>query len=241
MYKIKKCACCKNLLLLKNFSIDKKTKTGFKAYCKKCIKLKNHFYYINNKQFVNNKNKIWRDKNKKYIKTYHKNHYINNKEYYSIKQKERRQKNPEKFRQKEKIWRNNNKEKINKYFIKRRKNDIKFKILCNLRKIPSRIIKNNIKSQKTLELLGCNIEFFIKYIESKFQTNMSWQNYGKNGWHIDHIQPCAAFDLSKLEEQRKCFHYSNLQPLWAFDNYIKNDKLKNGIRASSFKYHNFLL
>jgi len=61
---------------------------------------------------------------------------------------------------------------------------------------------------------------------------MSWDNYGTgyNGkgmeqWHIDHIIPCASFDLSKPSEQKKCFHYTNLQPLWAKDNLRKKDKL----------------
>ena len=48
-----------------------------------------------------------------------------------------------------------------------------------------------------------------------------WDNYGQKGWVIDHILPCCSFDLSKPEEQRKCFHYSNLQPLWESDNLRK--------------------
>jgi hypothetical protein len=51
---------------------------------------------------------------------------------------------------------------------------------------------------------------------------MSWENYGK--WHIDHIIPCSSFNLSLPEEQRNCFHYSNLQPLWAKDNIFKANK-----------------
>jgi hypothetical protein len=51
---------------------------------------------------------------------------------------------------------------------------------------------------------------------------MNWENQGE--WHIDHILPCASFDLTKEEEQRKCFHYTNLQPLWAKDNMIKGSK-----------------
>jgi len=54
---------------------------------------------------------------------------------------------------------------------------------------------------------------------------MSWDNHGFKGWHIDHIIPCSAFDLTKVEEQKKCFHYTNLQPLWAKDNLSKGDKL----------------
>ena len=53
---------------------------------------------------------------------------------------------------------------------------------------------------------------------------MKWDNHGLYGWHIDHIQPCNSFDLSNEEEQKKCFHYSNMQPLWAFDNLSKGAK-----------------
>jgi len=52
---------------------------------------------------------------------------------------------------------------------------------------------------------------------------MNFDNYGK--WHLDHIKPCASFDLSKPEEQQKCFHYTNLQPLWAKDNLTKGAKI----------------
>lgn len=52
---------------------------------------------------------------------------------------------------------------------------------------------------------------------------MTWANYGE--WHIDHILPCASFNLSDYKEQQKCFHYTNLQPLWAVDNYKKHDKI----------------
>ena len=55
---------------------------------------------------------------------------------------------------------------------------------------------------------------------------MSWDNHGKGKgkWHIDHIRPCASFDLTDLEQQKECFNYSNLQPLWSEDNLIKGDR-----------------
>ena len=58
---------------------------------------------------------------------------------------------------------------------------------------------------------------------------MSWDNYGLHGWHVDHIKPCASFDLSKPIEQRKCFNFNNLQPLWAIDNLRKGSKIKKEI------------
>jgi len=93
----------------------------------------------------------------------------------------------------------------------------------SLRKRLYEAIKNNDKTGHTMELLGCSIDEFKKHLQSKFQEGMSWENYGK--WHIDHITPCARFDLSKPEEQKKSFHYTNLQPLWAKDNLSKGAKI----------------
>jgi hypothetical protein len=63
------------------------------------------------------------------------------------------------------------------------------------------------------------------YLESHFKTGMTWENHGKFGWHIDHIIPCASFDLTDLEQQKKCFHYTNFQPLWWRENILKSDNL----------------
>ncbi len=60
------------------------------------------------------------------------------------------------------------------------------------------------------------------YIESKFTGSMCWENYGRYGWHLDHIMPCAIFDLSKPEHVKRCFHFSNYQPLEAIKNLRKN-------------------
>ena len=75
------------------------------------------------------------------------------------------------------------------------------------------------KHGNTMQLTGCTTEFLMTHIESKFTDGMSWDNYGN--WHIDHVLPCASFDLENSEEQKKCFHWSNLQPLWAADNIRK--------------------
>lgn len=98
-------------------------------------------------------------------------------------------------------------------------------ILNNLRSRISHALKRNSKFSHTLALLGCSIEDFKKYLESKFKSNMSWENYGVKGWHIDHIKPCASFDLTNIEEQKRCFHYTNLQPLWAGEKLRKGSKV----------------
>jgi hypothetical protein len=92
-------------------------------------------------------------------------------------------------------------------------------------------LKRNSKKGRTLELLGCNIEFLREYIQKQFKEGMTWDNYGggicgkgMTEWHIDHIKPCSSFDLSKSEEQYQCFHYTNLQPMWAKENWDKHAK-----------------
>tara|TARA_Y100000401_G_scaffold46089_1_gene35449 strand:- start:4728 stop:5501 length:774 start_codon:yes stop_codon:yes gene_type:complete len=80
----------------------------------------------------------------------------------------------------------------------------------------------------TEELTGCTFEKLTHHIESQFTGGMNWDvflNGGRSGIHIDHIKPCASFDLTKEEEQKKCFHYTNLQPLWGRDNQRKGSKV----------------
>lgn len=72
-----------------------------------------------------------------------------------------------------------------------------------------------------VELVGCTPTELAARIEAKFQPGMTWDNHGIHGWHIDHIRPCAAFDLRVPDQRKQCFHYTNLQPLWSRENVQK--------------------
>ena len=147
--------------------------------------------------------------NKKQLKEYSVEHYKRNK-----------QKRKEQIRQ----WRENNKDKIREYRSQwEKRQGAHFRILKNLRKRIGEVVKGH-KSDTTLKLLGCDMERFRTHLESQFTEGMTWDNYGVHGWHVDHIRPCCSFDLTDPEQQKICFNYKNLQPLWAKDNMSKGGR-----------------
>lgn len=166
-----------------------------------------------------------------------KQYYQKNKIKYLDRVKKYYQENKEEKLNYAKKYRKKNQDKYNEYFTKnaqkiyqqrairekkRRKTDLSYRIYSNLRYRLYRAIKLNKKTQDTLDYLGCSIEKLKEHLEKQFTKGMSWDNYGE--WHIDHIKPCASFDLSIKKEQKICFHFTNLQPLWAIDNLRKSDK-----------------
>lgn len=172
--------------------------------CKTCLSQYHKKYYAKNIDKLKNKASDFRHNNPQYMKNW-------------------RQNNIEKVINQKRKWYSQNRDKINENERKRRKNDIEYKIKKNLRRRVNQVITRDCKSSSTMELLGCSMYDFLKHIELKFIDGMNWDNYGE--WHIDHIIPCSSFDLTNIEQQMKCFHYSNLQPLWAKDNLSKSNKI----------------
>ena len=110
-----------------------------------------------------------------------------------------------------------------KLYNRKRKEDVVYRMHEVLRSYISRSIKGKIKKGKqTKEIVGIPLNEFKNYIETKFKPGMNWSNYGE--WHLDHIKPIKAHDLTLEGELEKCFHYTNFQPLWAKDNYKKGSK-----------------
>ena len=191
-------------------------------------------------------NKKYALKNKKILKEKREKYYLENKERLDARriflrsQPERKKrinelnrkryaKNKEKFREYAKAWNLKHKKRLSIERKEKRKNlnhKMKAVLRCRVKAAISRITIQNFKYKysSSVKLLGASIPDVVKHLEKQFKPGMTWENYGKDGWHIDHIRPCASFDLSKLEEQKKCFHYTNLQPLWAMENISKGAK-----------------
>jgi hypothetical protein len=122
-------------------------------------------------------------------------------------------------------------EKAKVYQTQRRQVDLNFKLRCYLRSRLSHAIKNGQKIGSAVEDLGYSLDDLKKHLESQFYPNsitgevMSWDNYGRDGWEIDHIEPLAKFDLSIREHFLNACNYRNLQPLWWQDNAQKSDNI----------------
>ena len=198
---------------------------------------------INKKILKNKYMQEYRIKNSEYLKQYRKDNYLKYKNKEDDYKKEWYQKNKEKLKQKRKKYYLDNKENILKkqkeynhkhkekkkkyireYNVSRRKIDIGFKLLGVLRSRFSKFINKKNKNKSILKLTSCTIDDLRIHLELQFKEGMSWDNYGQKGWHIDHIKPCSSFDLTDPEQQKKCFHYTNLQPLWWWENLTKGCK-----------------
>lgn len=195
------CSRCKEpKSLFGGFFRAKKEPCGFQSACKGCHREENDRYKENS----------------------------GGRERINLNQKRRRLENPAQARgytQKYKQWLTpKRKAAQNKYQSARRLLDPDFKLRGNLRNRIVKALQGKAKSKTTESLLGCSFDFLKQWLEGQFENGMNWTNYSLRGWHVDHKIPCAKFDLVDPEQQAACFHFTNLQPLWAKDNLVKNYK-----------------
>ena len=200
-------------------SVDLKRKEYFKNYAKRpdvIEKTKEYRkqYYLKNKEYLLKKQKKYDDEHKEHSKEY----------------KRELRKTPE-HKKKVKLYldtpevrlRNRKNRRIQSKFLY--DNDASYKILRLCRNRLNHALNGELKSDNTIKLIGCTTEFLKEYLEKQFKSGMNWNNHTIKGWHIDHIIPCSSFDLSDFEQQKKCFHYTNLQPLWYDENIKKSNKI----------------
>ena len=184
--------------------------------------------YLENREKILKKEKEDRIKNPEKYKQKSKQQYWKHREKILKRNAEWLLKNREYVLAQKKIYNQKNKEKIREY--KRKKGlekyhtDFNYKMKSTIRRAILKSLQGKDKSKRTLEFLGCSIEYFWKHLESQFKPGMTKENHGSFGWHVDHKIPCAAFDLRCPVQQLACFHYSNLQPLWWRDNIKKGAK-----------------
>ena len=199
------------------------------------IKIKRRIYREKNKERIERMSKKYRDKpeSKARRKEYCAEYYLKNKKRVNKRNKTWFQNNKDKVRKAVKRYRLKNLEYQRKWYAayarRQRKINPQFNMRERLSKGITMALNRYVKEGKrfdTLTYTGCSIAFLVKHIERQFKDGMNWENRDK--WHIDHIRPCASFDLTDTQQQLECFHYTNLQPLWAFDNMSKGKKIISG-------------
>jgi hypothetical protein len=244
MNELKKCRCCGLDYPLDGFSPSRVNKDGRISYCKKCNNEKA-------KQRSGSRHFTPRMDGVKTCRTCHRelsildfgvaHHLVDgrNSECSRCANERARRKDRSKGYEWTRSWKKKNKEKIKESFRQwRMKNiehvrqaanhryatDLDYRMKAVLRaRIHAGIRGRALKSDSTMRLLGCSIEELKAHLKKMFVTGMSWDNYGE--WEIDHIMPCSSFNLELEDEQRRCFNFSNLQPLWSHDNRVKFTKI----------------
>lgn len=191
-----KCLTCKNEYPMDKsyFRKSKAYSHGYRPQCKKCLVILDKDKRNRNKESIKKSHQKWNESNK----DYYKNYYQQNKDYML--------------------------ERSSKRWTERYRTEPEFKLKALFRRRFSYFLNGRI-TDNIKNYIGCSIEELRKHLENNFADGMSWENHGE--WHIDHIIPVSSFDYSpgKIEESlHKCWHYSNLQPLWASDNLKKSNK-----------------
>ncbi len=245
---MKTCRVCKIEKLEEDFYQSKFTKNK----CKECYRQS----YLKAK---NTTLKKYKEKNREKLLINSKKYYAINKDKILLKQKEKdknisieerekknilareaarkRKENPlyrQKLSERDKIRRNENREylkKVRRERCKRRYDTntaYKLEVLLKTGFYKAIKRKSGKKQKSIMKIIGCTQEFLKEYISNQFKPEMNWLNHGKI-WEIDHIIPIDSFNLESLEEQKKCFHYSNLQPLFKTTEIAKSLGYENEI------------
>jgi|694.fasta_scaffold91682_1 hypothetical protein len=200
----KVCSKCEKEKPLLEYNVCSRVKDGRKAECRECQRISGKKYRFENKEKIKEYNTKWNKENQEYYKKYFEEYYTVNYD----KEKERKLK-----------WSRENRKYSNDYQKQRKKKDILFRIISDMRNSVNRYLK--YKSKSTFEIVGCTPELLKEHLEKQFTDGMTWENRSK--WHIDHIIPLSS---AKTEEELyKLCHYTNLQPLWAEDNMKKSNKV----------------
>lgn len=197
---------------------------------------RHRIYNEKNRELIAQRNKEQRLAKLDEIKAKKKDYYQKNKEHIKAKTKEWKQVNREYDLERKKAWYAENRDKLHEYDrsrrptkrIRERERGATDPQYILRKRLHSRIVtalrsKGTRKMFKTSDLMGCTLVELRAHIEKQFKPGMTWANKGE--WEVDHIRPCAAFDLRDVEQQKICFHFSNLRPLWKAENRAKSARI----------------
>jgi len=193
----KRCTKCDDKKSIKEFSKDKYTKDGFRCWCKKCMSQHFKQYSENNKKKIREFWNKWRKENPEKIK-------IHQKKFHTAHKKER-----------------------NEYQKKRRKNDPILRLNHSMKVVIRQSLKGNKNGHHWESLVNYDTQQLKEHLEGQFKDGMTWQNYGKDGWVIDHRIPISLFNIKGIKSKgfKACWKLENLHPMWEKENKEKSNKI----------------
>lgn len=206
---MKTCSKCGETKALELFKKSKQCKDGLSSWCKACHAAEGRTRYAADPDPKKEKNSKWSKANPEHHKALQRSWYYSNKDEQNKKSRDYNVKNRDRLRA---------------YDKQKQIDEPSYKISKVLRSRLGVAIKGNQKSGSAVSDLGCTIDQLKQHLESQFLPGMTWDNWGKEGWHIDHIRPLASFDLTDREQFLQACNFTNLQPLWAKDNLTKGAK-----------------
>jgi len=219
------CNKCKTEKELSCFGKHKGHKSGLQSVCKECKRKQDKENYEKNKETI-----LEKQRNDPNTKIRRKKQYENNKEKELERGKKYRQEHPEEISLYNKGYKQSHKKERNLHEKEKRDGDILYRLKSILRGRLRDAIKNNYKSGSAVRDLGCSIADLKIWLEQQFYPHpitgemMTWSNYGQL-WHIDHIYPLSAVDLTDRKQLLKVCHWFNLRPLWKEENLKKGNKI----------------
>jgi len=235
--KTKKCSKCGEVKPVSEFSKDKNRKDGLQRQCKSCAKQYYQDHREENKQY----NQDYREEKKQYHRQYYQDHKEERKQYHrQYKQDHREEKKQydkqynqdhkeerkQYNRQYKQDHREEKKQYRRQYENKKYKTDTTFRLRSIISKAIWKSIKRNKNGYHWEDLVGYTLDDLKQHLEKQFKDGMSWDNYGYDGWHIDHKKPVSWFNFTSYEDEefKQCWALENLQPKWAEDNMVKGNR-----------------
>lgn len=229
----KTCSKCGETKELSEFSRDKSCKDGLQRRCRACQAA----WYLDNRKKVSESRRAYYEANKEAYAERARRNREDNKEAYAERDREYAESNRERISERKRLYYLDNRDEIldrcREYRLRNRgecaerqrsyrraryQGDPAYAMVARLRSRLRDALNGKAKPTSTMELVGCSAEKLCAWIEMHFAEGMTWENRGK--WHIDHIRPVASFEDPA---DPACWHWSNLQPLWAEDNLRKGD------------------
>jgi len=213
----KRCTRCGQDKEVACFGSNTRSKDGYQVWCRVCraeyrhdnadkVREQYRRWYVSNKDRVAVSSRAYREANRDSIRAQKKGYYEANRDHALDRMR---------------AYRTKNRSRLREYETSQRHGDTQVRLAVNLRNRINRAINSRWKNGSAVRDLGCSIADLVRHLEGQFTAGMSWGNWGRDGWHIDHVKPLASFDLTDRGQFMEACNWRNLRPIWGQENLAK--------------------